>query len=328
MLSVPSAAATVAPDGKATPIAAEVETRVVRRRLWFFVALGALGTVGVGALHGSGNVATNVHSGSPGYRQAKSGENQLWHRRAVTLYVDASLEKLDPAAPDAVYRAFGHWLESHPGLPALTFDSGNTSVQPQRDGKSTVSYGPITAAGHERDLAITVTYSNEHTGEIVEADILLNSAHPVGVLRAVESAWRRDGSRSHERGSSSKSWLADEAEDCRDRYDVQNVLTHEAGHFFGLGEDMTELGSTMFQRIDECETHKRVLAATDAQAIGLLYAQREEDDANSAAAPGCSTALASAEKSSGLTIAFLVGALATSRRARQAARGRSRAHAP
>lgn len=313
MLSVPSAAGTVPPGSRSHAGAQGRLKRVFGRKLWFFAAIGVAGALGAQAIRDSAEVTPQIHHGSPGFRPSKSGKNQQWHRRALTIYVDDTVTQLGHDATDAVHRAFGHWVESHHHLPALTFDTTRGAAKPKQDGKSTVSYGPIDVPGHERDVAVTLTYSEAHSGEILEADIVLNSAYPLGVLRAVERNWRRDGSR-HHAGGHGKSMHADEAEDCRDRYDVQNVLTHEVGHFFGLGEDMTEQGATMFKSIDECETHKRALASTDADAIRLLYTEPPDPEEAAAGPSACSVAFAPTSGLSGWSPLLLLGLLAHRRR--------------
>lgn len=271
MLSVPSAANTVAPENEAKPTGEP--PRPARRRLWFFVALSALVGVTTTAAIKRPTVTQDIRSGSPGFRRTSSGIDQHWQKRSVTVYLDSSLKRLGQNADDAVMQAFGSWVQSDPKLPNLTFDSGNTSAQPMQDGKSTVSYAEIKAPGHEKDVAITVTYSNDKTGEILEADVILNARYPMGMLKAKlnEKVGHRDM----------------EADDCQSRYDTQNVVTHEAGHFFGLGEDMVERKATMFLSIGQCEMHKRELAATDVGAVTTLYAQVDSEEA-SAGPKACS----------------------------------------
>jgi len=75
---------------------------------------------------------------------------------------------------------------------------------------------------------------------------------------------------------------------CQNRYDAQNTVTHEAGHFFGLGEDVVERKATMFQSIDQCETHKRLLANTDVSALATLYAASADTDEAKAGPRACS----------------------------------------
>jgi Matrixin len=280
LLSVPSAANTVAPEETSALSAQRSQSRTSWRKLWFFTAVSALvGTAAAGGLSRTMNVSRHVHSGSPGYKTSHSGRELLWQRRSVTVYLDGSLAKLGPQANEAVMQAFGQWLGSDPKLPALSFDSGHTSTEPKQDGKNTVSYAPITTPGHEHDVAITVTYANDQTGEIVEADVILNARYPMGVLTPKAKLDGNGNGGPH----------ADEAMDCQNRYDAQNVVTHEAGHFFGLGEDLTERSATMFLSIDQCETHKRLLSSTDVGAVTSLYAASRTPEEGGAGGPaGCS----------------------------------------
>ena len=284
MLSVPSAAATVAPENEGTSSGQRPIRTGTRRKLWFFVVLSAVAGIASARLLGKHELlSSDVRSGSPGYRATSTGKNQHWQKKAITVYLDDSLKHLGPNADDAVMQAFGQWVSSDPRLPDLSFDTGKTSAAPKQDGKSTVSFARITAPGHEHDVAITVTYSNDKTGEILEADVILNSLYPMGLLTAKS---RAAGAKSDDHDD--KHSAADESSDCQNRYDTQNVVTHEAGHFFGLGEDMVERQATMFLSINQCETHKRVLALSDTTAITTLYKQTEDPEEAKAGARACS----------------------------------------
>lgn len=307
LLSVPSAAHTVAPEE--TPIRAHRQPAPTSwRKLWFFTALSALlGTAAAGSLHSS-RVSSHVHSASPTLKLSQTGRELMWQKRDITVHLDGSLQKLGPQANDAVMQAFGQWVGSDPKLPEVRFDTGQTSSLPQRDGKNTVSYAAITTPGHERDVAITVTYANDKTGEIIEADVVLNALYPMGVLTPKP----KDAGATHDASSRD-----DEAMDCQNRYDAQNVATHEAGHFFGLGEDTTEQNATMFLSIDECETHKRVLSSTDVSAVTTLYAASREPEQEQASAASCRFGGVPATGGSALVSALIFGlGLARRRRAR------------
>lgn len=340
MLSVPSAANTVAPES--APVATPERPAFARRKLWFFTVLAMLaGVAGARLLSTTEHGLPEVRSGSPGYRQAKNGQRQHWHRRALTVYLDDSLQRVGPQASDAVMQAFGRWAESDQRLPDLVFDTGKTRSTPTQDGMSTISYGLIDIPGHERDLAITVTYAKQDSGEILEADIVLNALYPMGVLTAntqqVNSTAGQDGgnrragdgnrhagdgdrdSDSNRDSGSRRTRGEDEAVDCQNRYDVQNVTTHEAGHFFGLGEDAVERGSTMFQAIDQCETHKRALSSTDVGAVSTLYADSAAPEEVAAGPPACSFA-APARSGGAAWLLGLLGGLSIRRRRRAAGR--------
>jgi hypothetical protein len=304
MLSLPSSANTVAPEDQAPVSAQPLSKRHARRRFWGAAALAmVVGAVCAGVIGGSDHVSPHVHSGSPGYRMSKSGNHQHWQKKALTIYLDDSIKKL--GATEAVMQAFGHWVESDQRLPDVSFDTGSTSAEPKHDGKSTISFARITAPGHERDLAITMTYSEDDSGEIIEADIVLNSIYAVGVLRAREDRWRRN--RVSDDGNSTGT-MNDESEDCQNRYDVQNITTHEAGHFFGLGEDPVERDATMFQNIDQCETHKRALSTTDVAAVSALYAEAENPEEAAAGPRACAfVGTAAGSSGAGWAAALLLG---------------------
>jgi hypothetical protein len=317
MRSVPSAANTVSPEERAPNSGAQAPKPGSRRKLWFFAALSMLtGVAGARLLNEPAHVSSRVHSGSPGYKQSPSGRDLHWEKKALTVYMDGSLQKLGPNAREAVMQAFGQWVASDTRLPDLTFDTGKTSTTPAQDGKSTVSYGRITAPGHEHDLAITVTYASDKTGEIIEADIILNSLYPMAVLTPKAVAGTADSS-SHEDddrrdGRSMKD--REESLDCQNRYDTQNVTTHEVGHFFGLGEDPVERNAAMFQTIDQCETHKRALATTDIGALGTLYAKSADAEEAQAGPRACSFGGAPADASAAWLSALIFGLGAARRR--------------
>lgn len=314
-LSLRSTASTVAPDGEASASPEPPKRPGARRKLWFFATIASLiGVTAAGALKSTEHVSSHVHSGSPGYRQSKTGKYQHWKKKALTIHLDDSIAKL--GATEAVTRAFAHWVESDPRLPDITFDTGETSATPKHDGKSTISFARITIPGHERDLAITMTYSEDQSGEIVEADVVLNSIYAMAVLEAREDQWRRNHRGEHDSDSGSRTSMSDESKDCQNRYDVQSIATHEAGHFFGLGEDPVELDATMFQTIDQCETHKRVLSTTDIAAVSTLYAS-VEDSEEAAAGPRACSVVAASQRANGIGwVAGLILGLLVARRQR------------
>ena len=214
----------------------------------------------------------HVVSGTAGIRTTKSGKNERWADGRVTIVIDGSVRSLGESADDAVKAAFGAWAASDASLPAMMFDVRDEHGHAARDGVNRVLVAPITIPGHEKDVAITIAYANDATGEIVEADILLNAAYP---FRALSEA--SDDSK--------------QGEDCDHRYDVQNVMTHESGHFFGLGEDMADLKASMYFRSAPCETHKRNLTESDRGPMASLYkaiaSAPDDPSAPPPAAAGC-----------------------------------------
>jgi hypothetical protein len=211
-------------------------------------------------------------AGIPALKRTDDGALERWASRRIQVVLDPSLERLSRNAPDAVVRSFGKWLGAAAELPDIEFVHARDShAGPRRDGKNTVSYAPITLDGHGRELGITVTYSDPETGEILEADIVLNASHPLSML---DPDVERE-----ERASCSG---ADAP--CDEGYDFEGVVTHEVGHFFGLGEDRSNRRATMYFCQSRCEVHKRSVELSDLSPLEKLYT---EDDVATSRAPGC-----------------------------------------
>jgi hypothetical protein len=269
-------------------------------------ALGLVCAGGVAKLRQRPAPLMHIVSGSPVMKHATDGESVRWHGAKHKIYFDASLDGLDQHARDAVQLGFGAWISSGAKLPNVDFDSTSGAKFGQTpNGKSEVMYGPITLAGHENDLALTVTFSDAKTGEVVESDMIFNSHHPYGLLRQ----------------SSSKGSADDKQEgtpDCGQRYDLQSVAAHEAGHFFGLGEDFDSKQATMYFSTGRCETNKRVLQNSDETTMAALYTasdvQAASDDPSVDTAKGCGGAHIGQGRASGSSsLLFVLGGLGFAR---------------
>jgi MYXO-CTERM domain-containing protein len=260
--------------------------------------------------------------------------------------IDDSIDELGPGAREAVQSAFGNWLETGAELPRLRFESTRGKKPSERpDGVNTVMFAPIDLKGHKNDVAITLTFSDPKTGEIVEADIVINSHHPFAVLGApagdskpkADSDERDDHSDDDDRsrdtdqsgggtklaeGASARSCgpAATTGAECGKAYDLENAAAHEVGHFFGLGEDVEDTKTSMYQCISRCEVHKRTLESGDREAAVGLYLGSEAEAAAEANAGGCGGArVASSPANSGAVFplaALVVAGLVARRRRR------------
>ena len=115
------------------------------------------------------------------------------------------------------------------------------------------------------------------------------------------------------------------AANCTEKYDLQNVATHEAGHFFGLGEDYDVKVATMFYTTGRCEVNKRALQGSDETTMDALYvasasASDSSGDASTDTGKGCGGARIGQGKTSGeaslLSLAGLLGFVGLRRRRR------------
>ncbi|MHB0976448.1 MAG: matrixin family metalloprotease [Candidatus Aquicultorales bacterium] len=127
------------------------------------------------------------------------------------------------------------------GTTALTSFPGNAT-----DGKNSISFAPISAIYSN---AIAITYSWYYTGtkEIFEVDTIFNDDLP----------WSINAYGATFSGS----------------FDYQNILTHEVGHWFVLGDLYTTKTSelTMYGYGSMGETKKDTLGAGDIRGINAIY---------------------------------------------------------
>jgi len=186
-------------------------------------------------------------SGRAVLKTTSSGADERWTASAVTVTLDPTLQQLDPGAKDAIIAAFGAWISSGAGVPDVTVDTTSTAGGVAMDGVNRLLVGPITNPGYENAIALTTAYVDDSTGEVLEADTVFNAAYVFHVLPAAGT-------------------------DCSGGYDLQDVATHEAGHFFGLGEDYQDTAATMYVSSTQCEMHKRELTSVDVSVMTGLYA--------------------------------------------------------
>ena len=107
-------------------------------------------------------------------------------------------------------------------------------------------------------IAVTTTTFNRTTGQIYDADIELNGA-------------------AHGNGSSAFVFTANDGPPCSSpsqtgciHYDIQNTVTHEAGHSIGLDHSLKE-SATMYAFAPEGDVAKRSLDTDDSDAICAIY---------------------------------------------------------
>jgi MYXO-CTERM domain-containing protein len=250
-------------------------------------------------------------SGNPALKRGSDGDAVRWHSTKSKIYFDSSLDSAGKHAREAVQLGFGTWVGTGAKLPSLDFDSTTGAKFGQvPNGKSEVMYGRIALRGHENDLALTVTFSDPKSGEVVESDMIFNSKHPYGILPYAPMSTTQSAGLGNSSG-------------CDQKYDLQSVATHEAGHFFGLGEDVDMKPATMYYTTGRCETNKRLLQNSDERTMNALYASNAseasgEDPNSESTAKGCGGARIGQGQTSGsapaLTLLGLLGFIAWRRR--------------
>ena len=109
-----------------------------------------------------------------------------------------------------------------------------------------------TAHGYDPDaFALTTVWHSKTTGQILDADLQINEALGPYLICPDDGCW-------------------EDAVGNSIGTDLQNVLTHEFGHFFGVAHTPVR-GATMFAESDRGETAKRILRTDDVEAICNIY---------------------------------------------------------
>jgi hypothetical protein len=206
-------------------------------------------------------------NGAASPKQTANGSIERWGKSAVVIEIDDSVREAGPEAVNAVQNAFGNWLTSGATLPSMKFNSSTKKQKPsllKPDGRNTVSYGAIDIDGHKKDLALTITFLDPATGRIQESDIVINSKYGFLTEQKLPA--------------------------CSGEFDLESVLTHEVGHFFGLGEDTEDDSTTMYYVTRACDIQKRELKEPDRHSMVLLYSTPGDGEDEAATSGGCALA--------------------------------------
>jgi hypothetical protein len=239
-----------------------------------FVTAGALLAVAAtGLLAGKAHFATRESSidrktGTPTLKPADNGDYVRWRSDAIDVVVDKSFSDL--GGEDLFGSALDAWRASGAALPSVsTLPGGDRKVgyDPNGPNENVVVFAPNGASMAHGALAVTVLTYDNSTGRIVDADLLVNGGGRFFKRFESDESSPDDNAVSIESGAGS-----DNGSGTASLFDLQSVVTHELGHFFGLGEDYDDTKATMYIATKPGEIHKRVLTASDSDIVTALYA--------------------------------------------------------
>lgn len=147
----------------------------------------------------------------------------------------------EPSCTDITFEDFGY-TDQEPGFNPERDDNKNLIISIEDERRA----GELFTGG---ELAITMTAFNKATGEIFDADIMINNAtFPFADVSDVEGCKAMDPM----------------------PYDLRNTLIHEIGHFIGFEHDSNP-ESTMFLSAPECEIKKRDLTQDNILGVCQVY---------------------------------------------------------
>jgi MYXO-CTERM domain-containing protein len=190
---------------------------------------------------------------------------QAWTSRCIPYFINPdSVLFGDSGTQLLVAQSFRVWTD-HSCTDLELRDFGNTTDEPGFDENSGRNRNVLFVAEDPADLdlyfsdpmqlAVTLTSHSVSTGEIFDADIVVNDIR-FDFADVTSEAVCVNGSVRP--------------------YDLRNMLIHEMGHFIGFDHDQTDRESTMYASAQPCEINKRTLTTGDAAGVCDVYAKGQE----------------------------------------------------
>jgi Matrixin len=208
-------------------------------------------------------------------KQAANGQTVHWGGPTMTFVVDPSIEAAVPGGAAAVASAMAGW-SGQSGAPNLVLKAGPGGGKAAVDGVNTVLLAPDGFAPAGAALAVTVLTYDEQTGEILDADIVVNGVYAFAVLAANAQSpgaapMPLEGATSITAGAGT--------------FDLFHVVAHETGHALGLG-DVGDDDAVMYAYTTPGDAAYRAPASDDQAGIEAIYGATSRAGCSSASIAG------------------------------------------
>lgn len=249
-------------------------------------------------------LAFSTEAGAFELKHSGEGELVSWRRSRIAWTIDRSVRDI-PGGEAAVVAAIDAWTQRG-GAPSLAVEATGAELEPGLDGKNVVFYAPNGYAPAGRALAVTVLSFDDRTGEVIEADIVINGKYRFAPIAG--------GTPAHASEAAPKA-----------TYDIGRVLAHEMGHALGLSDELELSDALMYPYVPR----ERALVASpgndDVLGLNALYggasvptAASRTEGADAKANAGCSSSPVAPPRRSAVAagLAFIALAVAVVRRRR------------
>jgi hypothetical protein len=214
-------------------------------------------------------------------RQTASGAMVHWPQTTIEVEIDPSVTTAITGSLEGITTAMAGWSSSTSG-PQLTVTEASGSSSPAVDYRNVVYFAPggYPAAGNA--LAITLVSYDDSTGEIVDADIVINGKYAFAILAAGARAATGAIAIANEPviGEPTDKPLSDSngafglgaSPTNGVPFDLVHVLAHETGHLLGLEDAPSDTSDLMYLYTAPGDAALRAPATDDVAGVTFLYA--------------------------------------------------------
>lgn len=196
-------------------------------------------------------------------KHAADGNLVSWRRANVSWTIDSSVRKVQ-GGEDAVAAAALAWSQRS-GAPALAVEQVDAKLEPGLDGTNAVFFveGGFAPAGNA--LAVTVLSFDDRTGEVLDADIVLNGKYHLGSV------------------ANGTTHPAAVTEPGGETYDIGRVIAHEMGHALALSDEYANKSALMNPYVPRGVALATSPGDDDLAGLTTLYGSAESADLAQAA---------------------------------------------
>jgi hypothetical protein len=175
-----------------------------------------------------------------------------WRSATVAWTIDSSVAEVK-GGEDAVVAAVAAWSQRG-GAPTLAVTQRGAHVEPGLDGINAVVFaeGGFPPAGNA--LAVTVLSFDDRSGEVLDADIVLNGKYELGTVGKGTTHPTTDGLPEGK------------------TYDIGRVVAHEMGHGLALSDELAKPAALMYPYVPREVVMATAPSDDDVAGLSVLYA--------------------------------------------------------